>query len=216
MDGKDRQHPDSRIAAQPKIWTPPVLAVVGRPGAGKDTHGEILAAHYGYDTVVTSKELKKFVTENPDSPHTKAILEAMAAGELAPDEVVAGVMGPIVVARQKVGKLIPNGFPRNLKQYDVFRSIMDTEGVVDDYCLHFDISEEAATHRILSGNRGRADDTPETVANRMKVYRENTQPIVDAYATIGRIATVKIEDPEESIDSVQARARAALEGIRLA
>jgi adenylate kinase family enzyme len=156
---------DSRLSAQQKIWTPPVLAVVGRPGAGKDTHGEILAAHYGYDTVVTSKELKRFVTENPDSPHTRAILEAMAAGELAPDEVVAGVMGPIVVARQKVGKLIPNGFPRNLKQYDVFREIMDKEEVFDDYCLHFDIWMRCGGSRLQTSYMARHTFTSVSLRN---------------------------------------------------
>jgi len=199
------------IGANKQLVLPRILGLSGRPGGGKDTHGDMLAPHYGYEMLRTSGALREYVAHNPDSDWSLAIQEAMNTGGLASDHITASVVTPALVTRMKVAKIIPIGFPRNLSQYELYRSILKNEGIDDDLTLHFDISEELATQRILAGNRGRNDDTPETVAKRMKVYQEQTAPMVDAMDRDGKLLRVSIKDLNEPKEQVQARAREVLE-----
>lgn len=208
--------PDAATVAQLNghaRYLPGLLGALGRPGAGKDTNANPVGEALGYELVRTSSLLKAHAMQFPDDPSSLQILEAMRTGGLAPDEVTAGVVTPQLVTKMKVARVMPNGFPRTKKQYDEFRRIMDENGVEDDYGIFFDISEELATERILAGSRGREDDKPEVIAKRMRIYDEETRPVVDAYGETGRLITIKIDDPNETPDQVQARVHSAVVGI---
>ncbi len=194
-------------------YLPRLLTAAGRPGAGKDTNANPVAEGLGYELLRTSSLLKAYAGAFPDTPDGIAVTKAMTTGKLAPDDVTANVVAPQLVTKLEVAKVMPNGFPRSKVQYDIFRRILNEQGIDDDYCLFFDIPEDLATERILAGNRGRPDDKPEVVADRMKEYDEFTRPVIDAYGEVGRLLTISITDPRETPEQVQARVRAAITAV---
>ncbi len=195
-------------------FLPRMLTAAGRPGAGKDTNANPVAEALGYGMIRTSALLKKHAEQFPDDEHTEAILKAMAVGGMAPDEPTAQAVTPQLVEKLQLGeKVFANGFPRTKIQYLIARGKLDAQGIDDDYCLFFDITEDLATQRILAGARGREDDKPEVIAKRMRVYNEETRPVIDAYGDAGRLITIAIDDPNEKPEQVQARVRAAIIGV---
>ena len=205
------------------------LVLVGPPGAGKGTQAEIIADELGVPKISTGDIFRANV-----SGGTELGLEAkryMDAGDLVPDEVTNKMVADRLAQDDARGGFLLDGYPRNTEQAGVLDRLLDERGETLDLALELTVDEEEVVRR-LSGRRvskstgkvyhldfdpppdpdsddlyQRSDDQPETIKNRLKVYAEQTAPIIDYYAARGRL--VKIDAIGE-VGDVTGRAMTAI------
>lgn len=188
------------------------VVLLGPPGAGKGTQAEIIAGKLGVPAISTGDIFRANVSGRTElGLKVKAYLDA---GDLVPDEItVAMVRARLAEPDAEPGFLL-DGFPRSIPQAEQLRDSLVELGHSLDRVLELVVDEEELVRR-LSGRRmlvdgemvQREDDKPETVRHRLKVYREQTEPLSGFYEAEGLLARI---DAMGEIDEVTGRALAAL------
>lgn len=194
------------------------LIFVGPPGAGKGTQAVRLGEQLGIAHISTGDMLRAAMREGtPLGQQAKALVEA---GQLVPDEVVIGIVKDRLSQPDTRKGYILDGFPRTVAQAEALATFSQVDGVIN-----VSVPDEALVKR-LSGRRvcpacgatthisrhpgsdcpvcgkeliQRKDDQPETVINRLKVYHDQTAPLINFYETQGLLYTV---DGQLDIDVV--------------
>lgn len=177
------------------------LVLVGPPGAGKGTQAAILSEKLGVPHISTGDLFRANIGQQ-----TALGLEAkryMDAGELVPSEITNNMVRARIAEPDAVNGFLLDGFPRTVDQAKALEGMLVEIGAQLDGVIAFDVDDEVVVERMLA--RGRADDTEDVIRNRMRVYREETAPLLDHY----RDTTVTVDAVGE-IDEVNARALAAL------
>ncbi|MFE3293622.1 adenylate kinase [Rhodococcus sp. NPDC059234] len=177
------------------------LVLLGPPGAGKGTQAAILSEKLGVPHISTGDLFRANIGQQ-----TALGLEAkkyLDAGDLVPSEITNNMVKARVSEPDAVNGFLLDGFPRTVDQAQALEDILAGLNAKLDGVLAFDVDDEVVVERMLA--RGRADDTEDVIRNRMRVYREETAPLLDHYA--GSIVTV---DAVGAVDEVNARALAAL------
>jgi adenylate kinase len=204
------------------------ILLLGAPGAGKGTQSKRLADEFDLEHVTTGDALR--ANKDMDISHMDTEFDTprayMEAGELVPDEVVNEI---VKTALSQADGYVLDGYPRNLDQAEYLSEITSL-----DAALFLDVSEEELVDR-LTGRRvcsecgtnfhvefsppredgvcdecggdliQRDDDTEETVRERLRVYYENTEPVVDHYRERGELVEVDGEGtPDEVFDEIAA------------
>ena len=205
------------------------LVLVGPPGAGKGTQAEIIARELGVPKISTGDIFRENV-----SGGTELGLEAkryMDAGDLVPDEVTNRMVADRLSQDDAEGGFLLDGYPRNSEQAEVLDRVLAQRGLSLDLALELTVDEDEVVRR-LSGRRvskstgkvyhlefdpppdpdsddlyQRSDDQPETIKNRLKVYADQTAPIIGFYERQGRLARI---DAVGEVEQVTARAMAAI------
>jgi adenylate kinase len=204
----------------------PKILLLGAPGAGKGTQSSTIAEAYDVDHVTTGDALRanKDMETNHGTPR-----EYMEAGELVPDPVVNEI---VKAAIEDADGFVLDGYPRNLSQAEYLDGITDLDLVAlldvsreelidrltgrricDDcgtnYHVEFDQPEEEGVCDECGGELiQRDDDDEETVKERLNVFEENTQPVIDYYEEEGELVRI---DGEGTPDEVWAKLEAAIE-----
>ncbi len=195
------------------------IVLLGPPGSGKGTQGEKLSQELGYVRLSTGDMLREAV-RNRTSLGMKA-KEYMDRGALVPNDLIIGLMEDKMSTVD--GGVILDGFPRTVEQADAL-----AEKVEVDLALNLDVRDEELVERLTlrrscpdcnsvfhlrfnppaeegvcdkCGGRlyQRDDDTEATVKNRLKVYRENTFPLIEYYRKKGILTTI---EGKGSIDEI--------------
>ncbi|SDE31004.1 adenylate kinase [Rhodococcus tukisamuensis] len=177
------------------------LVLLGPPGAGKGTQAAILSEKLGVPAISTGDLFRANIGQQ-----TALGLEAkkyMDAGDLVPSEITNNMVKARVAEPDAVNGFLLDGFPRTVDQALALEKILADLDAKLDGVLAFDVADDVVVERMLA--RGRADDTEDVIRNRMRVYREETAPLLDHYA--GTVVTV---DAVGEVDEVNARALAAL------
>ncbi len=193
------------------------LMMLGAPGAGKGTQAELIAERLGIPTISTGNMLRAAVRNG--TPIGLKAKEYMDAGYLVPDEVIIGIVEERLAEDDCKRGYILDGMPRTLAQAEA----LEKAGIEFDAVLDIEISDEAIIER-MSGRRTcescsatyhvlhnspkvegvcdvcgaklivRKDDRPETVKNRLDVYHQLTEPLIEFYAKRGKIKVVESQD----------------------
>ncbi|MDD6483870.1 MAG: adenylate kinase [Clostridiales bacterium] len=193
------------------------LILVGPPGAGKGTQGEILSKKLGIDTISTGVMLRTAIKEQTEVG--KMAQSYINDGKLVPDEVMVSIV------KERLGQpdcekgFILDGFPRTTAQAQA----LSESGVKIDKVLSLEVDDEMIVGRLSSRREcskcgapynivsnkpqkegicdkcggeliQRADDNPETIQNRLNVYHEQTEPIKAYYDKLGLLVTAKGEE----------------------
>jgi adenylate kinase len=155
------------------------LILMGPPGSGKGTQAKRLVEKFHIPQISTGDILREAVASG--SPIGKKAKAIMDKGDLVPDEVV------IEIVRERLGRadcktgFVLDGFPRTQKQAAALDRILVDYGRARARVLALCVADEELRKRILARGEGRADDTEETAAKRLDVYKRDTQPVLDHY-----------------------------------
>jgi adenylate kinase len=177
------------------------IVLLGPPGAGKGTQAEKLAEKLGVPHVSTGDLFRHNI-----SNETELGLEAkkyLDAGDLVPATLTNALVDDRLDDEDAAAGFILDGYPRSVEQAEALREMLAKRNLELDAVLEFRVSEDELLKRLKS--RGRADDTDEVILNRMKVYRDETAPLLDYYTD-----ELKTVDAIGDLDEVFARALRAL------
>lgn len=179
------------------------LVLVGPPGAGKGTQAEFLCAHYGIPHISTGDIFRANL-----SAGTALGVEAkgyMDRGDLVPDSVTNSMVESRLNESDLDHGFLLDGFPRNAAQAAVLKEILKRINAPLDSVLELQIDEEEIVTRLASRNRD--DDNADVVRHRLKVYRDQTAPIIDFYRNENLLIAINASG---SIADITERAIAAL------
>lgn len=175
------------------------IVLFGAPGAGKGTQASKMAAEYGLNHISTGDIIRQEIRDATALGMT--VSEAIARGELAPDEVVIEIINNYVRSCGPSAGNIFDGFPRTTPQAEAFDRILAQHDMHIDTMLELVVPEEELVRRILLRglDSGRADDSNEAVVrNRIEVYNAQTAVVADYYRRQGKYAAI---DGTGSIDA---------------
>ena len=178
------------------------LILFGPPGAGKGTQAERLAQRLDVPHISTGDLFRANLKEM--TPLGVEAKRYMDAGNLVPDEVTSNMVRARLAEPDAAKGFILDGFPRTLPQADTLDIMLDELGVNLDAVVEFAVADEVVVGRLLG--RGRSDDTEDVIRNRMQVYRDETEPLLEYYSH-NNLQTV---DAVGGLDEVFARALRAL------
>jgi adenylate kinase len=177
------------------------IVLLGPPGAGKGTQAVKLAEQLGVPQISTGDLFRHNIsTGTPLGLEAKRFLDA---GDLVPSTLTNALVDDRLNAADAANGFILDGFPRSVDQAEALHQMLEDRQTKIDAVIEFRVSEDVLLDRLK--DRGRADDTEDVILNRMKVYRDETAPLLDYYS--GELKTV---DAVGSVDEVFARALKAL------
>jgi adenylate kinase len=188
------------------------LVLFGPPGAGKGTQAKILTETRGLPQLSTGDMLRAAVAAgSPLGQQVRAILEK---GELVPDALVIGIIGQRYDQPDCAKGAVFDGFPRTIPQAEALDAMLAARGRKIDLVLELKVDDAVllsrVESRITAGGAVRADDTPQTLAHRLKVYYRNTAPLIDFYRGQGKLKSV---DGMADIQAVTRQIAAAIDGV---
>lgn len=158
------------------------LVLLGPPGAGKGTQAALLSEKLGVPHVSTGDLFRANIgQQTPLGVEAKKYLDA---GDLVPSDLTVDMVRDRLAEPDAVGGFILDGFPRSTGQADSLAQILTDAGTALDAVVSFVIDEDVVVERMLG--RGREDDTEDVIRNRMKVYRDETAPLLEYYASHGK------------------------------
>ncbi|HUH89388.1 MAG TPA: adenylate kinase [Lysobacter sp.] len=186
------------------------LVLLGPPGSGKGTQAVRLKEHLQVPHISTGDLLRAEVAAG--SALGREASAVMARGELVSDEILLGMLENRFSRDDTKGGFILDGYPRNLAQADALNALLERIGQPMDAAVQLDVPSELLVERIAGRAQaeGRADDTPESVRTRLKVYTDQTAPVVDFFRQRGKLSVV---DGVGSLDEVFTRIISALQPV---
>jgi len=180
------------------------LILLGAPGSGKGTQAAILSEEMGVPSISTGEMLRDSVSEETDLG--KEVEAIMAAGRLVDDQTMEAVVRQRLSQDDCARGFILDGYPRTLGQVESLDSILEENGVELDAVVHIRVEEAELIRRALA--RKRQDDQEQVIRQRLEVYREQTQPLIDCYRKRSHLLLI---DGNQSIEEVAASILEALE-----
>ncbi|MBD3273948.1 MAG: adenylate kinase [Candidatus Marinimicrobia bacterium] len=203
------------------------LILLGPPGVGKGTQAKLLSQHYDIPQISTGDLLREAVSEGTELG--KQAKKYMDQGDLVPDDVILGMVEETLQSDKCSDGFILDGFPRTVPQAEGLTAIMKKLDIQLDGVVSLEVDDQIVIDR-LSARRTcvdcgaiynvrtnppeeegvcdkcggelilRDDDQPETIKNRLDVYKKQTEPLVDYYDNKGLLVSI---DGSKGIDEIQ-------------
>lgn len=202
------------------------IVLLGAPGSGKGTQAGILAKRKGVPHISTGEMLREAVAAG--TRFGKKARATIDAGDLVSDEIMLGIISERLARADATEGFILDGFPRTRQQARDLEDLLDEVGSPLDAAVLMDVDPGILMKR-LTGRRTcsatgktlnihfspqaeldacreaggellrRDDDNEDTIRNRLEVYRENTEPVVEFYRKRGRLKVVNAEGEVDEI-----------------
>lgn len=196
------------------------IVLLGPPGAGKGTQAKLIVQKYNIPHISTGDIFRKNIKEM--TPLGIKAKEYIDKGQLVPDELTVEIVKDRIKQDDCKNGFLLDGFPRTVAQADALNDVLSELGTKLDYVINIKVDENNLIER-LSGRRvcpkcgasfhvvfnppkvegvcdycgaevvQRADDSEETVKNRLSVYNKQTQPLIDYYTKNGLIKNINGE-----------------------
>ena len=183
------------------------IVLLGPPGSGKGTQATLLVKQLGVPHISTGALLRDAAQRGTDlGLQAKALSDK---GNLVPDDVMAGMLEERLGHKDVSSGFILDGYPRNLAQAESLTTLLERLDQPVEEAILIDIEAHHILKRIAkrAQEEGRADDTEETVRNRLRVYAKQTAPVADYYAERGLLTRVL---GDGGIDEIFQRIRSIL------
>ncbi len=180
------------------------LMILGAPGSGKGTQGKLLAEHLKVPQVSTGELLRAAVKQG--TALGKEAKKFMDRGDLVPDSVILGLIREILDSDAAKRGVMMDGFPRTVPQAQAVDKLLGEKKAKVDRVILLDVAEEELVQRLLgrAAKEGRSDDNLESIKQRLKVYHDQTAPLISYYEKQG---VVKRVPGMGSVDDIQQRVR---------
>lgn len=178
------------------------LVLLGPPGAGKGTQAALISDKLSVPHISTGDLFRANIGEG--TPLGIEAKQYMDAGELVPTDVTARMVESRLEEADAQNGFLLDGFPRTVEQAEILTALLEKKDLALDGVLNFQVDEDVVVERMLA--RGRADDNEETIRTRLRVYRDETAPLIDHYA--GAIINV---DAQGEVEEINARVMEALQ-----
>jgi adenylate kinase len=177
------------------------ILLLGPQGAGKGTQGRLIASEYAIPHVATGDMLRAAMADG--SELGRQVRPIYDSGRLVPDDLM------IALIRERLGEedardgFVLDGFPRTMAQAEALEEMLREIGRDLDVVLEFQIPDEVGRERMLkrSAEEGRTDDTPEAIDERLRLYHEETKPLIEYYRTRGNLVGVHGDRPVNQVFS---------------
>jgi adenylate kinase len=139
----------------------------------------------------------------------------MERGDLVSDDLIVDLIRERIAQADARRGFILDGFPRTIAQAEALERLLAEGGDSLSAAVNFRVPDEELTRRMLgrAAEEGRADDRPETIRERLRIYREKTEPLVAFYRKRDLVADV---DGVGTVDEIGSRLDAALMSLRRA
>lgn len=187
------------------------LVFIGPPGSGKGTQSKRLLEYLGIPHLSTGEMLRRAIAER----ESEGIVAEhyMSQGKLVPDEIVLRIVEKRLAEEdcRQLGCLF-DGFPRTLPQAAALDRMLGDAGTPLDVAIELRANEDELMRRMLyrASVERRSDDTPETIARRLEVFRKQTAPLIEYYDHQGKLVSI---DAMCSPDEVFANVKSAVDSI---
>ncbi len=176
------------------------LILFGPPGSGKGTQSEKIIEKYRLKHLSTGDLLRSEIAQQ-----TLLGMEAktlMNKGQLVPDRVVVGMISSSLDHNPTASGFIYDGFPRTAAQAEALDKLLSEKNETINVLIALDVSEEEITDRLLKrgATSGRPDDSdPAIIAKRIRIYRNETEPVAEYYKKYEKAVMVPGEGTVEEI-----------------
>ncbi len=163
------------------------IILFGPPGSGKGTQASLLVERFGLLHISTG-DLFRYEMGN-NTPLGQEAKKYIEKGELVPDSVTMGMLQNKLDANPNVKGIIFDGVPRTVAQAEILNQQLAARNSEVSALIALDVEEEEIVGRLLERGKtsGRSDDQNEaTIRNRIKVYHNETSPVFDFYAKVGK------------------------------
>lgn len=183
------------------------VVIFGAPGSGKGTQSEKLIERYGLHHISTGEVLRDHIARK--TPIGQIAKTYINQGQLIPDSLMIKILEDIIDNEPKAKEgVILDGFPRTIPQAEALNRFLAKRGQEIHHVVGLEVPEEELVERMLrrGAQTGRADDNPETIKNRLKVYHESTTPLRDFYIKEGKYRPIKGSGTVDEIFTDIARA----------
>ena len=179
------------------------VVFIGPPGSGKGTQSKRLVERLGVPHLSTGELLR--AAKKQDSAVGRLAAQFMDQGLLVPDDVVLRLVREELDRPQFSDGCLFDGFPRTVEQARSLDEALSERGTPLGVVIELAADEQELTQRMLNRARkeGRADDTPETIRERMSTYSTKTSPVLDYYRGTGRLLSIDaIGTPDEVFERI--------------
>jgi adenylate kinase len=186
------------------------ILLLGPQGSGKGTQAKRIAAEYRIPHIATGDMLRAAIAaETPLGRRVKPILDS---GRLVPDETMIELIRERLEADDARTGFVLDGFPRTLVQAEALDAMLREVDRELRIVFELQISDEVCIARLRkrAEEEGRADDTPEAIAQRLELYHRETEPLVEHYRAQGIVVGIHAD---ATVNEVFAEIQGALEQV---
>jgi adenylate kinase len=166
------------------------ILLLGPQGAGKGTQGRLIAAEHGIPHVATGDMLRAAMAAGTElGRQVKPIYDA---GQLVPDDLMIALIRDRLGADDAREGFVLDGFPRTMRQAEALEEMLREIGRGLDVVFEFQLADQVGRERMLrrSAEEGRTDDTPEAIDERLRLYHEETEPLIEYFRTRGNLVGI--------------------------
>lgn len=183
-----------------------VVLLMGPPGAGKGTQASLLAERRNLAKLSTGDMLRSHVSRGTElGQKAKGIMDS---GGLVSDDIINGMVRS-EIARLQPPRVLLDGFPRTRAQAEELDAILEEQDTTIDAVVVLEVPEDELVRRLVerAEEQGRTDDNEDTIRARMRVYRQETQPLLEFYDERSKLQRV---EGTGSVEEVFGRIEAVL------
>lgn len=184
------------------------LVIFGAPGSGKGTQSERLIEEYGLYHISTGEVLRDHISRGTELG--KVADSYISKGQLIPDDLMIDILSHILDNEPAAERgVIFDGFPRTINQAKALNKMLASHGSKVHAVVGLEVEDNELVDRLIKRGEqsGRADDNLETIKQRLHVYHNQTQPLMDYYKHEGKYHSIH---GSGSIDSIFENIKASL------
>jgi len=180
------------------------IVFIGPPGAGKGTQAESIVTTYAMAHLSTGDMLR--AARDAKTPLGQKAEEHMSTGQLVPDDLIIDLIAERLAKPDCESGYLLDGFPRTIAQAEELDAMLARLKTPLDVVLELQVPEEELFQRLAG--RGRADDKPEVIRQRLVAYRKQTEPLLEYYGSRGLLKSI---NGLGTVEEVFQRAREVLD-----
>lgn len=188
------------------------IILFGPPGAGKGTQAEILVRDRGMVQLSTGDMLRAAIAAGSELGKQAKVI--MDAGELVSDDIMIGMIAERMEEDDCASGVILDGFPRTVAQAQALDTMFADKGISLDSVIEIAVDETALFARIekraAETGGARSDDNADVLKARLKVYHENTAPVLPYYKDKGQLVSI---DGMQTVEEVSGQIASCLDSV---